>query len=329
VRAPLLHFLVLGAVLLAGQRWLFPEPGAPLAPVELRAETGERLRREWLARSGRLPNEEEWRALRREALDEEILYREALTRGYHQDDALVARRLIRNMRFLDEEEADRAGDPPSQEASNARDAELYREALALKMHESDLVVRRRLVQRMKLGVYAGARTPEPGEEELVAYLERHAEDFREPEQVRISQVFLSGERRGDTLEADAAALLARLRTGAGKGEGEAPADAELRQLGDPLPLPTAVPMRSEEQLARTFGDRFGRGVMGLPVGSWQGPVPSAYGVHLVWVHERRATRIPGLQELRVGVLDAVQRERGERALRALLASLRERYGVVE
>jgi len=315
----------MGALLFVGQRWLFPQAESPPTPVSLSEESSERIRREWLARSGRLPDAEEWQALRREALDEEVLYRDALARGLHEDDALVARRLIRNMRFLQEDGEE--GAAPSRDGKQARDAELYREALALKMHESDLVVRRRLVQRMRLAVYAAARTPEPTDEELAAYLASHADAFREPEQVRISQVFLSSERRGSALEADAELLLARLRSTA--SQGELSADSALRRLGDPLPLPTAIPMRSQAQLARTFGGDFARVVIGLPARSWQGPIPSSYGVHLVWLHARRAARTPELEELRTRVLDAVQRERGEQALRALVTVLRARYGVVE
>jgi hypothetical protein len=325
VRAPLLHFLILGALLFIGQRWFFPQVEPPPAPITLSEESAERIRREWLARSGRLPDAREWQALRREALNDELLYREALALGLHENDALVARRLIRNMRFLAEgEDEDREETGPP---SRARDAELYREALALKMHESDLVVRRRLVQTMTLGVYAAARTPEPTEEELEAYLASHPDAFRVPEQVRITQVFLSGERRGSALEADAAALLERLRAEA--SQGELLANPALGQLGDPLPLPTEVPMRSEAQLVRTFGGDFASAVMGIPQGSWQGPIASSYGFHCVWLHERIAARVPTLGELRRQVLDAVQRERGEQALGALLASLRERYGVQE
>jgi hypothetical protein len=321
VRSPLLHFLVIGAVLFAGERWLFPPPVEPVVPVELSQESAERIRREWLARSGRLPDEQEWRALRRAALDEELLYREALARRLDQNDAVVARRLIRNMRFLEQND----GDEPA--TSEARDAELYREALEMKMHESDLVVRRRLIQKLKLGLYAVARSSEPGEEELEEYLASHARDFREPEQVRISQVFLSGDRRGSTLEGDAALVLTRLRERAAGGK--LLPDAELRQLSDPLPLATGVPMRSQDQLARTFGGDFAQEVVVLADRSWQGPVPSSYGVHLVWIHERREARAPELAEVRSAVLDAVQRQRGDRALRTLLASLRERYGVAE
>ena len=42
VRSPLLHFLVLGALLLAGQRWLLPEPDPPRAPIVLTEESSER-----------------------------------------------------------------------------------------------------------------------------------------------------------------------------------------------------------------------------------------------------------------------------------------------
>ena len=41
-----------------------------------------------------------------------------------------------------------------------------------------------------------------------------------------------------------------------------------------------------------------------PIGQWQGPIPSGYGAHLVFVRGRSEGRLPELDEVR----DAVRRE---------------------
>ena len=69
---------------------------------------------------------------------------------------------------------------------------LYREALELGLDESDLVVRRRLIQRMRLGLESQVRA-EPEAEALRAYRSRHPERFSTPPQVRLSQVFFDPE----------------------------------------------------------------------------------------------------------------------------------------
>jgi parvulin-like peptidyl-prolyl isomerase len=68
-------------------------------------------------------------------------------------------------------------------------------------------------------------------------------------------------------------------------------------------------------------------VQELAPGRWEGPVESAYGLHLVFVRERVEARDPALAEVR----DAVAREwlayRRERAREDLYRELRGRYEI--
>src|SRR5204863_121676 len=68
---------------------------------------------------------------------EEVLYREALARGFDRRDAAVRERLVRLGGFV------------SEEAGGSRDV-LEREARRLGLERSDLVVRRHLVEMMRL-----------------------------------------------------------------------------------------------------------------------------------------------------------------------------------
>jgi hypothetical protein len=70
---------------------------------------------------------------------------------------------------------------------------LYREALALGLDRDDLVVRRRMRQKMEL-LNDGLAETEPGDAELSAFLEANAERFRVPPRVSFAQVFASAER---------------------------------------------------------------------------------------------------------------------------------------
>ena len=61
---------------------------------------------------------------------------------------------------------------------------------------------------------------------------------------------------------------------------------------------------SQGDVARQFGAEFAAELFTLPLGRWQGPVKSGYGVHLVRVKERTPGRLPPLVEVR----DAVARD---------------------
>ena len=65
----------------------------------------------------------------------------------------------------------------------------------------------------------------------------------------------------------------------------------------------------------------------LEPGRWDGPVESAYGMHVVWVYERQAARDPELESVRRSALSAMQAEANAVALETRLSELRQRYVV--
>lgn len=231
---------------------------------------------------------------------EDVLYRAALARGLDRDDPVVQARLIRDMRFLNRDE------------SNA--ASLYDQALGLGLPEGDLVVRRRLIERMRLVLQEPALAAEPSDAELQDYLDAHRDRFGSPPRARLTQIFLSRQRRGAAVAADAAALLARL------GEADV---ARASTLSDPLPLPTEFPSASQQELARLFGADFAAAVIHAAPGRWEGPVFSPYGLHLVWVQMHEPDQLPELDAVRAQVRAALRDERAEAALRDGVRALRE------
>jgi hypothetical protein len=267
----LLRFALLGVALFAADRfWSIASP----EPVVIRAA-----------------NEQE--------AEDELLFREALARGYDRDDPVVFRRLVQNQRF--------AGAPDDRD-----DASLFEEAIALHMHESDPVVRRRLVQLVRLELENRALASEPGEAELRAHYERNTATYRSPARVRCTQLYFRGAH-----EAAARALLARLRR-------EHIAPDRAGELGEPFLHGAEQPASSREELAGRFGDAFATGVFAAPTGTWQGPIASAYGVHLVFVREHAAERALELAEVRDTVRYAVLAERRAAALADGLRDLRAR-----
>lgn len=310
LRRPVIHFIALGGLLFVAKQFaaLEASPAADGDASGLAVITRERiaeLRQDWLARTGLPPNERALDALIQQEIDDTVLVLEARERGLHLSDPVVQRRLLRNMQFLNAE-------------PERSDEELLDEAYALGFDRTDLVVRRRLAQMLTLEVLAGAREEPPQEAELSRYLAEHPDRFTQPERMRISHVFLSRDSRGEALADDARALLAELAT--------AGSDAAVG-AGDPFLFPRDLPSRSERDLAKTFGPEFAAQVRTLPVGRWSGPVASAYGLHLVWVHERTPAARSDLEVVRSEVREAVFHERAERALRERLRELRERHPV--
>lgn len=97
-------------------------------------------------------------------------------------------------------------------------------------------------------------------------------------------VYLNADQRGDSVEADAQRLLAELNT---------PQDSlDPPSSGDAFMFGYVFDNQSEQQVVRTFGSGFLQSLGTVATGTWQGPIASGYGLHLVFVKMRIAPRLP-------------------------------------
>jgi hypothetical protein len=204
--------------------------------------------------------------------------------------------------------------------AHVREEVLYREARALGLEKDDTIVRRRMAQKMEFFFQDIAARREPSEQELQEFLDSNAERFRRPARISLTQVYLSPDKRGDQVMQEATMVLDDLRLQGAKADPLAVSDTFMfgYQFED----------HSVRDLSRMLGEQFAKAVVDLPVGSWQGPLESGYGVHLVFVHDRVDAELPALAEIRDRVrgelLSQYQREANE----AVYQRLRERYDVV-
>jgi hypothetical protein len=205
--------------------------------------------------------------------------------------------------------------------SHVRDEISYREAIAMGLDRDDPTIRRRMRLKLETLNEDIAAALSPTDQDLQAFLEQHPNSFLEEPQAAFRQVYLNPDRRGRNVEADARDILEKIST-----EGE---KAEPDRFGDSLlSVPNNFPLLPRSEIARLFGEEFSRMVIDLNPGQWEGPVLSGYGLHLVFVSERRPARLPELAEVR----DQVEREwvfaRKKEMQEAMYQKLGERYTVV-
>ncbi len=238
---PLLHFLLIGALLFALFAYVGTEEGARDDRIVVSAGMVEHLSALFERTWNRPPTRQELEGLIDDHVREEAAYREGMGLGLDLDDAIIRRRIRQKMDFIAEDLATRV---------------------------------------------------EPGDEELRSFLTEHADDFRIEGRFSFRHVFLNPETRGERLEEEARQLLGTLNA-------EPRADASER--GDRILLDHAYPAASRDEVGSLFGAPFADAVASLEAGSWQGPIRSGYGMHLVIVDERQAGRVPELDEVRGAV----------------------------
>ncbi len=201
---------------------------------------------------------------------------------------------------------------------HVREEILYREALAMGLDEDDLVVRRRMRQKLEFMFEDLTAVRDPTDEELGAFLEEHADIFRRPPRVTFRQVFVNVDTRGALAAPAAEEALARLRQDE---------DMDPGTLSDPTLLPAAMAAASPDDIARVFGTELAEQMADLPAGEWSGPVRSTYGLHLVRIDEREPGRMPSLDEVRADVLRDWEGQRRQQANDAFYEALRGRYDI--
>lgn len=194
---------------------------------------------------------------------------------------------------------------------------LYREALARGLDEGDLIVRRRLVQKMRLLLETGVDVSEPDEAALRAWIGVHPGRYGGLTQLSLDHVFLSRGLRDANLSAAAASLAARLQ------QERRP---ELAALSDPHPGGTQLKHVAARDLERLFGSALATRITELPEGEWQGPLPSALGLHFVRVFEREA-RVPNYADVRERAQRDYLLERRRELTRLALENLKSSYGL--
>jgi hypothetical protein len=177
-----------------------------------------------------------------------------------------------------------------------REEVTYREALALGLDKDDLIIRRRLAQKLQFISDDSNPQTQPTDAELNAYLQAHPDKFRVEQLFTFRQLYLDRGKRGANLARDAAQLLAKLN--------QVGADTEWAAKGDPFVLEHNFTSLPVSEIARQFGEAFAGKLTALQSGRWQGPVESAFGAHVVFISERTGSRLPALAEVR----DAVRRE---------------------
>ena len=105
LREPLVHFLLLGAILFGLFRFLQPSDGrgASARRIVLSLEDLMQPAQLFQAQWRRPPTAEEFNSMVENRIREEVLYREALAMGLDVDDEIVRRRMAQKMEFLSED----------------------------------------------------------------------------------------------------------------------------------------------------------------------------------------------------------------------------------
>jgi parvulin-like peptidyl-prolyl isomerase len=198
---------------------------------------------------------------------------------------------------------------------------LYREALAMGLDKDDEIVKRRMAQKMQFLAEDVAAAREPTAAELRTWFEKNSAKFAQPPRLSFRQLYFSPDRRGARARGDAEVALAKL---AGQ-----PVDAKIASaFADPFMFQEYYRDRAPDFLGKEFGPQFALSVAKLAPGSWQGPIESGFGWHLVFVDTVIPGRMPAFEEIEPDVKTAWLAEQKALAWQKAYKEMRTKYTVL-
>ena len=192
---------------------------------------------------------------------------------------------------------------------------LLREALRLGLDRNDMIIRRRLAQKMSFATEDLAEAVEPTDAELRTLYNAHPGDYAAPPRMTLRHIFFSDDRAAGDARAAATRALVQLQQG------------RTDIAGDPFVMASTFADISPEALDKDFGPEFATAAIAARLGDWTGPVRSAYGWHDLRIEARSPAQVAPFADVRTKVREAWLAQRREAMNAASLAKLRKRYRI--
>lgn len=187
-----------------------------------------------------------------------------------------------------------------------RQKAMYKTAVEMGLDKDDIIIERRMVQKLEFLTSDILTPPNPLDGELEEFYNKNPKQYKTSSAITITQLYFDPDKREDKTLSDAENALVVL-----KKIGE-PENSD-NSLGDVFMLPSYFPMISDIELAKSFGNEFASQVFSLEPRSWYGPILSGYGTHLVYIHELKKAALPEFET----VADDVKAEWQKKKLKEL------------
>ena len=209
--------------------------------------------------------------------------------------------------------------PTNEELDNLIEEEIrsevyYRDALALGLDKNDVIVRRRLQQKMEFLTDTGIYLQEPSEGELEAYFAANEQAYQSEPRLAFEQIYLGESPSEETVSQALKTLLSE-------------PIVDPSTLGRHTLLPAQLKLSPPAVIDRVFGKGFYSQIAELTPGEWGRPVTSAYGKHLIRTLDGQPASTPPLEEVRDSVVKDWQYAKAGENREQDYATRRSRYTV--
>ena len=192
----------------------------------------------------------------------------------------------------------------------------YKEALALNLDHNDIIVKRRLAQKMEaVSNDLNAMIKPPTDDDLRAFYASNQDLFQLPPSYTFQQVlFLNNE---PNLSAQVENSKNALNSGA-----EIPAMRKLK-----LSLSNQWEDSSPAEISKAFSVDFALALDSLLMNQWVGPVASGFGQHLVFISRKDSAKSADFEDIKPYVLKEYEYQTELETQEQIYRELLEKFGV--
>lgn len=210
-------------------------------------------------------------------------------------------------KMSDEERAQLVRDTALQEV-------LYREGQSLNLAAADPLIRQRIIQQTRLLLMEEAAADiQISDDQLSAFYQSNKAQYSLAPEITFTHVFFAGENSRD----EARAMVETLRANNVRAD-------QAGQYGERFLYQINYSKASQQALSSQFGDSFSKAIFQLETGTWQGPVQSDHGWHILLPRSLGNAREPAFSDIagrvREDALAEMRQQVADRALDKLMAN---------
>ena len=188
---------------------------------------------------------------------------------------------------------------------------LYREALKLELDKDDIIIKRRLAQ--KIGFLKQEEQSQlPTETELKEYFKSKEAKYYLDKRLSFSHLYFSKEKNGAERAFQALKVIQNQKS---------------IPDSDPFLVGKNFINKTSKEIERDFGVGFSDHFINEQVGPWLGPFNSIYGTHLVKISQITQPKSPTLEEVKRAVLVDYQLDKKQEDMKGYIENLKRDYEV--
>jgi len=188
---------------------------------------------------------------------------------------------------------------------------LYREALKLGLDKNDIIIKRRLAQKLGF-LRQEINTKEPSKKDLQDYFLKHKSNYFQDAKYTFTHHYFS---KGQGWKRAEEALIKLIQS-----------DEGIRS--DPFMDKKNFSLKTDKEIERIFGKGFSKNLDNINLNQWSGPFRSIYGSHLILLLGKTQPKEASFEEVFNQVLSDFLLKRQEELDKSYLNDLKAEYKIV-